>query len=323
MATLLNDAQVRSLLTMDDALVAVEQAFRDVARGEAVNVARQRGALHGATINAMGAMSRALDLMAMKIYPIVRQDVTVGSSFQVLVYRFSTGALVAVLEAEALAQIRTGAASGVAAKYLARPDSRVMTLFGAGWQAQTQLDALTRVLPELRRVNVVGRSPERVQRFCTEAAARCRLDFVAASDVERAVAEADIVTTATGASKPVFAGSWLKPGTHVNAIGSNFAGKQEIDALSVRRADRIVVDDLDVARLECGDLLHPDAAADLDWDRVHSLADVVGGRVPGRASAQEITLFESQGIGLEDLAVAGVIVDLAQRRGIGTEIALR
>ncbi len=323
MSKLLKDAEVRSLLTMEDALAAVEASFRDVARGEAINVARQRGALHGATINAMGAISTALDLMAMKIYPIVRQDVTVGSSFQVLVYRISTGVLVAVLEAEALAQIRTGAASGVATKYLARPESRIMTLFGAGWQAQGQLDAISRVLPELKRVNVIGRSPERVQRFCAEMATRFDLEVVASRDPERAHAEADIVTTATGTSTPVFDGRSLRLGTHINAVGSNFAGKQEIDAVTVRRANRIVVDDIEVARIECGDLLHPDAAAGLDWSAIGSLADVVGGRMPARASRDEITLFESQGIGLEDLAVASVVIGLAEQRGIGTEIALR
>ena len=323
MAKLLKDAEVRSLLTMDDALTAVENAFRDVARGEAVNVARQRGALHGVTINAMGAISTALDMMGMKVYPIVRQDVTVGSSFQVLVYRISTGALIAVLEAEALAQIRTGAASGVATKHLARTNSRIMTLFGAGWQARAQLEAISRVLPGLERVNVVGRSAERMQRFCEDMAARFELELIVSRDPEQAVAEADVVTTVTGSSTPVFDGRWLRPGVHINAVGSNFAEKQELDAATVRCANRIVVDDLTVARIECGDLLHPVVSADLDWSAIHSLSEVVDGRVPGRTSAQEITLFESQGIGLEDLAVASVVIHLAEQRGIGTEISLR
>jgi len=323
MAKLLKEDDVRSLLTMDDALTAVEDAFRAVARGQAVNIARQRGALHGVTLNAMGAISTALDLMAMKVYPIVRHDITVGSSFQVLVYRISTGALIGVLEAEALAQIRTGAASGVATKYLARPESRVMTLYGAGWQAQGQLEAISRVLPRLERVNVVGRSPERVQRFCVDMGKRLQLELIPSPDPERAVTEADVVTTVTGSSKPVFDGRWLRPGVHINAVGSNFAEKQELDALTVRRAHHIVVDDLAVARLECGDLLHPDASAGLDWNAIHSLSDVVGGLVPGRTAPDEITLFESHGMGLEDLAVASVILDLAQRRGIGMEIPLR
>jgi ornithine cyclodeaminase/alanine dehydrogenase-like protein (mu-crystallin family) len=139
MALLLLEKDVRSLLTMNEALSALEDAFRGVARGEAVNVPRHRGALSGVTINTMGAISTALDAIGVKCYPVVRQDITVGSSFTMLVYRISSGELIGILEANALSQIRTGAASGIATRYLAREDSRVMTLFGAGWQARTQL----------------------------------------------------------------------------------------------------------------------------------------------------------------------------------------
>jgi ornithine cyclodeaminase/alanine dehydrogenase-like protein (mu-crystallin family) len=323
MAKLLKEADIRSLLTMDDALQAVEDAFRSASRGEAVNVPRHRGALNGATINAMGALSTALDLMAMKIYPIVRQDVTVGSSFQVLAYRMSTGALVGVLEAEYLAMVRTGAASGVASRRLARPGSRVMTLFGAGWQARGQLDAIVRAVPALERVNVIGRSPARVEQFCREMNGHRGLQVIAADDPERAVREADIVTTVTGSATPVFDGRWLQPGVHVNAVGSNFAQKQEIDATAVGRAERIVVDDLVVARTECGDLLAAEAATGLDWSTVAALADVVDGRLPGRTAADQITLFESQGIGLEDLAMASLILARADACGAGIEIPLR
>ena len=323
MARLLKEEHVRELLTMDDALTAVEAAFRDVARGEAVNVPRQRGALHGVTINSLGAISRAQDAMAMKVYPIVRQDITVGSSFQVLVYKISTGALIGVLEAETLAQIRTGAASGVATKYLARPESRVMALCGAGWQARAQLDAIARVLPQLERVHVIGRSPERVQQFCTEMSERCQVQITPSSDAEGAVKEADVVTTITGSRQPVFDGNWLKPGVHINAAGSNFAEKQEVDATTVLRAHRIVADDVAVAKIECGDLLHPDVGAKLDWSTVHPLSDIVDRRVPGRTANDQITLFESQGLGLEDLAVASVILERAEQRGIGIEIPLK
>ncbi|MCE2949125.1 MAG: ornithine cyclodeaminase family protein [bacterium] len=323
MATLLKEAHVRELLTMADALPAVEQCFRDVSIGEAVNVPRNRGALKGVTVNAMGAISSALDLMAMKVYPIVRQDITVGSSFQVLCWRISTGALVGVLEAELLAQIRTGAASGVATRFMARPDSRVMTLFGAGWQARAQLEAIRLVLPSLERVNVISRSEARVASFIAEmgqvlGAGAPRL--LPVTDVEAAVRESDVVTTITGSKLPLFDGAWLPAGVHVNAAGSNFAEKRELDALAVDRAARIVADDVDVARLESGDLI---AIPGFDWSRVVPLSDVVGGRAPGRGSPDEITLFESHGLGLEDLAVAAVLLDQAARRGIGIDIPVQ
>ena len=323
MATLLKEEDVRRLLTMDEALAAVEDAFRAVSRGEAINVPRQRGTLDGATINVLCAISTALDVMGIKCYPIVRRDVTVGSSFTMLVYKISTGALIGVLEADSLGQIRTGAASGIATKYLARRESRVMTIFGAGWQARSQLESISRVLPKLERVNVVGRSRERVQRFCVEMAERLHLELIPSSNPERAVMQADVVTTITGSSEPVFDGRWLRPGVHINAAGSNFAEKQELDATAVRRADRIVVDDPAVARIECGDLVNAEAKIGINWNAVRSLSEIVGGTMPGRACPEEITLFESHGLGLEDLAVACRVLEIARHQGIGMEIPLR
>jgi alanine dehydrogenase len=323
MALLLLESDVKAVLRMADVLQALEDAFRSVARGEAVNVPRYRGAMPGVTLNLMPAISKRLDAAGAKIYPILRSDVTVGSSFTFLIYRLSTGALDAILEASYLGQVRTGAATGVASKYMARQDSRVMTLFGAGYQAATQLEAIAAVLPKLERVNVVGRSAERMQHFCAQMKTRFGMEVVPAHDVRQAVEEADVVTTATGSREPVFDGAWLRPGAHVNAIGSNFAEKQEIDATAVRRANRIVADDVPVARIESGDLIAAHAQGALDWAAVHPLSDVVDGRVPGRASEDEITLFESQGLALEDLAAGCQAVKLARERGLGAEIPIR
>jgi alanine dehydrogenase len=319
MALLLLERDVRRLLTMDAALVAVEDAFASVASGDAVNVPRVRGVLPEATLNVLAAMSRKLDAAVLKSYPVVRKDVTVGSSLTLLLYSLSTGALDAIMEASALGQVRTGAASGVAAKHMARPDSRVMTLFGAGFQAQSQVEALTRVLPKLERINVVSRSPERARQFCSDVMAAVDVEVVHAQDIEQAVAAADVVTTATGSHRPLFDGAWLRPGVHVNAVGSNYAEKRELDEAAVRRANRIVVDDIAVAKLESGDLMN----IDLDWSAIRPLSDVVAGRTPGRASREEITLFESQGLGLEDLAVACHVLRRARESGAGIEIPIR
>lgn len=323
MAQLLREEDVRRLLSMDEALHAVEEAFHAMGRGEAVNVPRQRGALHDATINVLCAISTAHDAAGVKCYPVVRRDITVGSSFTMLVYRISTGALVGVLEANTLGQMRTGAASGIATKYLARPNSRVMALFGAGWQAESQVEAIARVLPQLERVNVVGRSPEKVRRFCRTMEERLSLSLVPCGDPERAVRQADVVTTVTGSNIPVFDGRWLQPGAHINAVGSNYATKRELDAITIQRAGQIVVDDLAVAQIECGDLLAPDTLANLDWGTVQPLCNVVTGIALGRTEPEEITLFESQGIGLEDLAVASRVIALALERGEGIEIPIR
>jgi ornithine cyclodeaminase/alanine dehydrogenase-like protein (mu-crystallin family) len=198
-----------------------------------------------------------------------------------------------------------------------------MTLFGAGFQAESQIDALARVLPKLERVNVVSRSMTRAQQFCDTAMRAMKVHVAVRTDVERAVSEADVITTASGAHHALFSGSWLRPGVHINAIGSNFAEKREIDGTTVRRAERIVVDDLAVAKMESGDLIAADAEAALDWSAVRPLSEIVGGVVPGRTSPDEITLFESQGIGLEDLAAACHVVKRARESGIGMEIPIR
>jgi alanine dehydrogenase len=318
-ALLLREADVRRLLTMDAALGAVEDAFLSVAHGHAVNMPRQRGVMPEATLNVLAALSRTLDAAVLKAYPVIRRDVTVGSSLTLLLYRISTGGLEAIMEASLLGQVRTGAASGVAAKYMARPDSTVMTIFGSGFQAQSQIEALTRVLPALGRINVVGRSAERARQFCSDVMAAVDVEAVHAQDIQQAVAAADVVTTATGSREPLFDGAWLKPGVHVNAVGSNYAQKRELDTVAVRRASRIVVDDIDVAKMESGDLM----GIDLDWSSIRPLSDIVAGRAPGRASRDEITLFESQGLGLEDLAVACLVLRLARESGCGMEIPIR
>jgi len=319
MARLLKEADVKRLLTMADAIAAVEAAFRAVAQARACNVPRQRGTLGGATINTLAALSQATDTIGVKCYPVVRHDITVGSSFTMLVYKASTGALLGILEGDTVGQIRTGAASGVATKYLARPDSSRVCLFGAGWQARSQLAALACVREHIERVMVVGRSADRLQRFCEEMK-YLPFEVAPSFDPKAAVSEADIVVTATGARTPLFDGRWLRPGTHINAIGSNYPDKREIDGTAVQRASAIVVDDLSVARMESGDLLAPDAK--VDWPGVFALGDVVAGKVAGRSSPDQITLFESQGLGIEDLAVATRVLELAEQEGPGLQVPL-
>jgi ornithine cyclodeaminase/alanine dehydrogenase-like protein (mu-crystallin family) len=197
-----------------------------------------------------------------------------------------------------------------------------VALFGAGWQAQSQLEGLAHVLPGLTCVEVVGRDPERVQRFCAAMSDRLAVDVRACASGERAVADADVVVTATGSTHPLFDGSRLRVGTHINAVGSNYPDKQEIDALTVERADRVVVDDIAVARTESGDLIAAAATGRFDWQRALALCDVVSGSACGRSSADEITLFESHGLGIEDLAVAACAIERARSEGVGSEIAI-
>ncbi len=312
---MLREADVKELLSLPVAVEAVEEAFGLLGRGEAVNCPRHRGRVQGAVLNVMWAIAPALGAMGVKSYPIVRTDVTQGSSFTFLLYGLPDGKLEAIFEADALGQRRTGAASAVATKCLARADSEVLAVFDAGWQAESQVEAVAGVLPHLRWVLVVGRSPGRRERFIEKLRQRIGLP-VEAAEPHAAVRAADVLITATGSSEPVFDGAELTPGTHINAVGSNFAEKRELDAETLRRANRVVADSPEVARRESGDLL----TNGFDWDRLEELGSIVAGQVLGRREANEITVFESHGLALEDLACAVRVLRRARELGVGTEL---
>ena len=315
MVLFLREADVATLLPLPDAISSVEDAFRMLGSGEAVDHPRGRAEAGGAVLNAMWAIAPTIGAMGIKSYPIVRSDVTQSSTSTFVLYGLPEGRLEAIMEADTLGQRRTGAASAVATKYLARPESKVLFVFGAGWQAESQVAALAGVLPNLERVLVVGRSEERRDRFVAKTAESLRVK-VEAAEPEEAVRAADVLVTITGSTEPVFDGAWLQPGTHINAAGSNFASKRELDAVAVGRADLVVADSAEVARLESGDLV----SNGFDWERLHELGAVVAGKAPGRRTEAEITLFESHGLALEDLVCAAKVLDRARNAGVGTEI---
>ncbi len=317
MALFLREAEVKALLTLPDAISAVEDAFGMLGSGEAVDHPRGRAEAGGAVLNAMWAIAPAIGAMGIKSYPIVRSDVTQSSASTFVLYDLPEGRLEGMMEADTLGQLRTGAASAVATKYLARSESRALSVFGAGRQAESQVAALARVLPNLERVLVVGRSEERRDRFVEKTAKSLGVGVVAA-DPEEAVRAADVLVTITGSAEPVFDGAWIEPGTHINAAGSNFAMKRELDAVAVGRADLVVADSAEVARLESGDLI----SNGFDWGRLHELGAVVAGEAPGRRTEAEITLFESHGLALEDLVCAQMVLDRAREAGIGTAISV-
>lgn len=317
MSLLLREADVEALLPIPEAIEAVEHGFSMLGRGEATNYSRQRGTAPQAVLNVMWAMAPTLKMMGVKIYPIVRSDITQGSSFTCLLYGLPGGRLESVLEADMLGQRRTGAASAVATRYLARPESETLTVFGAGWQAESQVEAVAHVLPNLRRVYVVGRSPERRDAFIEEMRGRLKLP-VEAAEPEEAVRAADVLITITGSSEPVFDGAWLEAGTHVNAAGVSFPDKRELDAETLRCAERVIVDSSEAALVDGGDLLNND----FDWKRLEELGPIVAGTSPGRRTEEEITLFESHGLAIEDLVCAVQVLHRAREAGCGFELPI-
>ena len=318
MTLLLREADVRALLTMPIALEAVEESLRQQGNGELALHPRRRLKLpDNALLHYMAAGDPVHGFMAMKLYTSVRGVVR----FVVPLFRSATGEMAALIEADALGQIRTGAATGIATKYLANANARAAGIIGTGYQARTQLEAVAAVR-KLERVRAFGRDTERRAQFCREMSARIGVEAEPVDSGEKAVRGADIVITATSAMKIVLEGPWLSPGVHVNAIGANWAQKRELDNAAVARADEIVVDSIEQAKMEAGDLILAFANDAARWDAVRELGGIVAARIPGRTAENQITLFKSNGIAAWDLSVAVRVYELAVARGMGQSIPL-
>lgn len=314
MTIYLSESDVREILTMEIALKAVEDAFLRLADGSAVMHSRQR--LHPAAnsyLHYMAAADSRDRYMGLKIYTSSPQ----GLRFLVPLYHAETGDLLALIEADYLGQMRTGAASGIATKLMARPDARIVGIIGTGLQAHTQLQAIAQVR-KIERVYAFGRNAERRSRFAREMTERLKIPVDAVDSAEAAVRTADIVVTSTNATKPVIEGRWLKPGMHINAIGANFPQKRELDSVAVFRAGIIAVDSREQSKLEAGDLIQAFAGDESKWSQVRELSEIAAGRTPGRNSDSEITLFKSNGIAIEDVLTAGRIYEIAveEKRGV-------
>jgi alanine dehydrogenase len=312
---LLSEEDVRRVLTMDMALEAVEAGLRKMALDEAQNVSRARTQTDHAMLHLMSAAAKTLGVMGYKAYATSRR----GQHFHVGLFDGKTGALVALMQADYLGQMRTGAASGVATQYMARPDASEVGLFGSGKQARTQCQAVCRVR-KVRRVQVYSPNEEHRSQFAREMSELCQTEVVPVPRPELAAEDKDIVITATTSREPVLNGHWLAEGTHVNAVGSNFLGKAELDAVAVRRCESIVVDSKDQARLEAGDFTQALEEGSIHWADIHELGQVIVGRYTGRAHPQDVTLFKSLGIAIEDVAVAGRVYQAAQAAGVGRTV---
>ena len=313
----INEAEVRQLLTMSMAMDAVEEISRKQADGRVVLHPRRRFELPagGGFFHYMAAMDTEAGFIAMKQYTYVKGVLR----FLVPLYEISTGALLAMIEADFLGQQRTGAASGVATKYLARQNARTAAILGTGGQAKTQLEAIS-AARRLDSVRVYGRDSERRANFCAEMSARLGIAVQPAASAAEAVRGADIVNTATTSVKPVLDGHDIADGAHINAIGANHAHKRELDDTAISRAAVIFVDSLEQSKQEAGDLIIPFQQQLDKWDAVHELDQVVAGKVPGRANDKQITLFKSNGIASWDLAVAEKIYALAKQKKLGREL---
>ena len=309
MPVYLTEAEVGSLLTPADAVAAVEGSFLRLAAGDVENRPRERTRVEDGVFAVMAAVDRELGLAGLKAYTWLPG----GTPFVVVLFDTRSAELAAVIEADKLGQLRTGAASGVAAKYLARPGATSLGVIGCGWQARSQVACIREALPGIGRVVAHCRTPERLADFCAETGAE-------PGESPRDAAACDVVVTVTTAKDPVLRGEWLRPGALVCAVGANEPRARELDNVVLELAAFVCCDSREQARLESGDLIEPVEGGVLDWLEVHELQEVVAGELEGRQADEDVVLFKSNGLAAWDVAIGSVAIEKARERDVGTQV---
>ncbi len=316
MTLILNEREVEELLDMPSTLDAVEEILRQQAEGLATNRARRRVSLPTGGLNVMFAGAPEIGALGLKAYTISRT----GARFFTMLFDPESGELLSILRSDKLGQLRTGAASGVATKYLAREDATTLGIYGSGWQAESQLEAIAAVMGDrLERIIVHSRNEEPRKEFADKMGERLGMEVETTAAPEEPAAQ-DVVVTATSSKEPVLLGEWLNPGAHVNVAGSNFLFKSEIDRDVVRRSSFVCVDSREELGLEAGDLMLPLETGLIVPEAVYELGQVIAGQVSGRRGPEDITVFASQGLALEDMAAARLVYDRAVEQDVGREI---
>jgi ornithine cyclodeaminase/alanine dehydrogenase len=311
----LTEADVDRLLTLDRVLPIVERAFVELANKRADNVPRRRARAGSTVLHNMSAAAEYLGVVGLKAYTTTKH----GARFFVSLFDAASGELLAMLEADRLGQLRTGAVTGVALKYLAAADTTSLALIGTGYQAETQLAAAAAVLP-IKTVRIFGRDHERRTAFAAKMSAQLAIDVVPMATAAETVASMPVVITATSSSTPVLNGSDLARGVVVCAAGSNWQHKAELDVATVRRAELVVCDSVAACELEAGDFREALDQGLFAWDSAVELGDIVAGKQPNLNQPRELTIFKSVGLAIEDVAVAHETVRLAKERGLGRNL---
>jgi alanine dehydrogenase len=300
----LSEHDVARLLTPADAVATIEACFERMARGAVHNKPRYRLPLEHGSLAVMAASDLELGYAGAKVYAAFGT----GARFEVVLFRADEPELVAVVDADTLGQLRTGAASGVAAKHLAKHDARTLGVIGCGRQAETQVACIRSAVPTIERTVAYCRTRASLDAFCE------RFDCDP-GESSSAAAACDVVVTVTGSRDPVLRGEWLRPGALVCAVGANDGRRRELDHVVLERAAFVCCDSVEDARLESADLVEPVEAGVLDWLEVYELQQVVAGEVSGRQSADDVVVFKSNGLAAWDVAAAARVVELAATAG--------
>jgi ornithine cyclodeaminase/alanine dehydrogenase len=327
MVLLLARSDLESVLTMKDVMEAVEEGFRQYGIGTVEMPIRSsiRIGKYDGTMLYMPAYIGGMDALAVKIVSVYPNNpVKYGFptiSGTVLLNDPKTGALLSVMDGAFITAMRTGAVGGIAAKYLARNDSKVVGIFGCGVQARAQLLAVSEVR-SLEKVKAYDAIPENCKRFCGEMSSKLGIEVIPTDNPEKVVQGSDIIVTVTTSKEPVFKGEWLGSGTHINGIGSHHGpGIREIDEITVKKA-KVVVDSREACLKEAGDLIDPIKMGVISVDHIHAeLSEIILGTKSGRTSNGEITLFKSVGLALQDSSTAIKAYNVAKNLGIGKTVA--
>ena len=307
----LTEADVIGMLDMQLALDALDDVFRARSAGEIHNEPRARLSAGKGPMNFMAASWPTRGWAGHKSY--------VSGDFRVMLFSTKGEGLLSVLGAGRMGQVRTGAASGIATKYMARENSSSVGIIGSGYQAETQLEAVCAVR-DITDVKVFSRSAENRNNFATTMSERLGINVVAVDSKEAAAEGMDVLVAVTSSVEPVITGDMVEPGMHINAAGNNSWMKRELDTAAIVKADLVACDDIDQSKIECGELMRAVEVGRFAWDSLVRLDRIVAGLRTARYSDNDITLFESQGVAFEDLAVCGRLYELALERGIGTEM---
>jgi alanine dehydrogenase len=309
----ISDEDVRSLLNPDDCAEIIEKLCLDEANGLTEQTPTTELHLPKGPFRVKVGGAYGFNSYGLKAY-------LGNAGYRVLVYDLDTG-FEGFVEAFDLTELRTGAVSAVATKYLARPEASTLGIIGTGREARAQLDALSRVR-QLSKVKAYSRDAANRARYAQEMSERLDLDVEAVASAEECVRDSDIVLTITSANEPVLSGAWLAEGTFVCGVGATGVARRELDEEAVARARTVVVESLPVARADCGELIYAVERGSLQWSQVHELKDVVSGLVPARTQEGDITLFDSIGTGAQDVAIAAVALKRARERNVGVPLPL-
>ncbi len=317
MVVYLSDSDVRSLVSVDDAFAVTDDLFKDAAQGHVDNHPTTELNVPKGFFRLKAGTALGLDVYGFKAYGGVAR----AGRYLVFVYTMSTGVLEGIVEARFLTEIRTGAVSAVGTKYLANPGGGTLGIIGTGREARAQLTAMHHVRP-LTNVKAYSRSTEKRETYAKEMTERLGVEVTAVATAEEAIRGMDLVVTITSTSEPVLYGAWLAEGCHVSAVGATTPERCELDVECFERAAVVAVEHMPQAMAELGEIQEAVKQGRFSWDRVNELGDIIGGKAKGRTAPNQITIFDTVGVGTEDVAIASYALKKARDTGMGTTLAM-